>query len=331
MRMKRFRGEGWALLGMIWALAWPTMLEQLMSTAVQYVDAAMVGRLGAQATAAVGATTTVSWLIGSTVSALGIGFLSFIAQAYGADDRARAARTSSQAVLAVLFSGTLFTVIPLLLSRRVPVWMHAAPEIQQVASQYFAILYMPMLARAASTIFGTALRATGDSKTPMRAGLAMNLVNVVLNFLLIYESRTVRALGLSIWLPGAGMGVIGAAIASAVSYAVGGVWITCALWKHPVISPRGQRLRPDWEVLRPCLKVALPSALQRFGTSFGYVAFASMINALGTIPLAAHSIANTVESAFYIPGYGMQTAAATLIGNALGARDERLMRRLTRR
>lgn len=126
--MKRFRGEGWALLGMIWALAWPTMLEQLMSTAVQYVDAAMVGRLGAQATAAVGATTTVSWLIGSTVSALGIGFLSFIAQAYGADDRARAARTSSQAVLAVLFSGTLFTVIPLLLSRRVPVWMHAAPR-----------------------------------------------------------------------------------------------------------------------------------------------------------------------------------------------------------
>ena len=119
-------------------------------------------------------------------------------------------------------------MIPLLLSRRVPVWMHAAPEIQQVASQYFAILYMPMLARAASTIFGTALRATGDSKTPMRAGLAMNLVNVVLNFLLIYESRTVRALGLSIWLPGAGMGVIGAAIASAVSYAVGGVWITCA-------------------------------------------------------------------------------------------------------
>ena len=137
MRMKRFRGEGWALLGMIWALAWPTMLEQLMSTAVQYVDAAMVGRLGAQATAAVGATTTVSWLIGSTVSALGIGFLSFIAQAYGADDRARAARTSSQAVLAVLFSGTLFTVIPLLLSRRVPVWMHAAPEIQQVASLHY--------------------------------------------------------------------------------------------------------------------------------------------------------------------------------------------------
>ncbi len=330
MTAKRLKGEKRMLLGMIWALAWPTMLEQLMSTAVQYVDAAMVGRLGAMATAAVGATTTVSWLLGSTVSALGIGFLSFIAQAYGANDRERAARTSSQAVLAVLFSGTLFTVLPLLLWRQVPVWMHADPEIQTLSGQYFAILYIPMLARAASTIFGTALRATGDTKTPMRAGIAMNLVNVVLNYFLIYETRTVHLTGLSFTMPGAGWGVIGAAIASAVSYVVGGVWITCALWHHPVISPRGQRLRPDWEVLRPCLKVALPSALQRFGTSFGYVAFASMINALGTVSLAAHSIANTVESAFYIPGYGMQTAAATLTGNALGAGDAKRMQQLAR-
>ena len=330
MTAKRLQGEKRMLLGMIWALAWPTMLEQLMSTAVQYVDAAMVGRLGAMATAAVGATTTVSWLLGSTVSALGIGFLAFIAQAYGANDRERAARTSSQAVLAVLFSGTLFTVLPLLLWRQVPVWMHADPEIQTLSGQYFAILYIPMLARAASTIFGTALRATGDTKTPMRAGIAMNLVNVVLNYFLIYETRTVHLLGLSFTMPGAGWGVIGAAIASAVSYVVGGVWITCALWRHPVISPRGQRLRPDWEVLRPCLKVALPSALQRFGTSFGYVAFASMINALGTVSLAAHSIANTVESAFYIPGYGMQTAAATLTGNALGAGDAKRMQQLAR-
>ena len=81
--------------------------------------------------------------------------------------------------------------------------------------------------------------------------------------------------------------------------------------------------------MKPCLKVALPSTLQRFGTSFGYVAFAAMINALGTVPLAAHSIANTVESAFYVPGYGMQTAAATLTGNALGAKDKNRMRDLS--
>ena len=123
---------------------------------------------------------------------------------------------------------------------------------------------------------------------------------------------------------------MGAAIASAVSFAYGGIAITVALWKHPLISPRGQKIRPDWQILRPCLKVALPNALQRFGTSRGYVAFAAMINSLGDVSTAAHTIANTVESAFYIPGYGMQTAAATLAGNALGARDEKRIKDLGR-
>ena len=73
-----------SMLWHILALAWPTMLEQLMHTAVQYIDTAMVGSLGTQATAAVGATTTVNWLVGSSISALGVGFLAHIAQALGA-------------------------------------------------------------------------------------------------------------------------------------------------------------------------------------------------------------------------------------------------------
>ena len=325
MRKKLFQSGKWAMLPVIFALAWPTMLEQAMNTAVQYVDAAMVGRLGAMATAAVGVTTTINWMIGSTVSALGVGFLSFIARAYGAGDRQRAARVSSQAVLAVLVSGLLFTVLPLALHRQVPRWMQAGEDIRDTAGRYFFILYTPMLLRAASIIFGTALRASGDTKTPMRVGVMMNVINVVLNYLLIYPTHTVWG----VTVPGAGWGVEGAAIASAVSYAAGGIGITLALWRHPIISPKGQKLRPDWEILKPCLKVALPSTLQRFGTSFGYVAFAAMINALGTVPLAAHSIANTVESAFYVPGYGMQTAAATLTGNALGAKDKNRMRDLS--
>ena len=89
-------------------------------------------------------------------------------------------------------------------------------------------------------------------------------------------------------------------------------------------------MKPDLAILRPCLKVALPNMLQRFGTSLGYVAFATMINSIGEVATAAHTIANTVESAFYIPGYGMQTAAATLAGKALGAKDKERMRSLTR-
>ena len=82
-------------------------------------------------------------------------------------------------------------------------------------------------------------------------------------------------------------------------------------------------------MLTPCLRVALPNMLQRRASSLGYVAFASMINALGDVATAAHTIANTVESAFYIPGYGMQPAAATLAGNAYGARDRQRLKDLT--
>ena len=120
----------WGMLPVIFSLAWPTMLEQLMQTAVQYVDTAMVGSLGTQATAAVGATTTIGWLLGSSSSALGVGFLSFIAQACGAGDKKRAARVASQAVLTVLVVGVFFTALALGLSPWVPVWMQVAPDIR---------------------------------------------------------------------------------------------------------------------------------------------------------------------------------------------------------
>ncbi|MBQ8351180.1 MAG: MATE family efflux transporter [Clostridia bacterium] len=317
------------MLFIIWGLAWPTMLEQLMQTAVQYIDTAMVGSLGTAATAAVGATGTVNWLVGSTISALSIGFLAYIAKALGAGEAQRAKRAAAQAVLATLAAGIFFTALTLSLSRFVPIWMQVDEPIQPLAAQYFFILYLPMLPRAASTIFGTVLRAAGDTKSPMRIGIGVNLINVVLNFFLIYESRTVSFLGHSLLIPGAGMGVIGAAVASAIAFALGGIAITIVLWWHPRISPKGYSILPDTSILRPCLRVSLPNMLQRFGTSLGYVFFASMINSLGEIATAAHTIANTVESAFYIPGYGMQTAAATLTGNAYGARDATRMKRLS--
>ena len=310
-----------SMIATILALAWPTMLEQLMQTAVQYIDTAMVGSLGTQATAAVGATTTVNWLIGSSVSALGVGFLSFIAQAYGAGDKKAASKAVSQAVLVTAVVGSLFTALTLGLSGLVPVWMQVDTGIRDLASRYFFILYLPMLPRTATIIFGTALRAAGDTKTPMKVGVLVNIINVVLNFLLIFPTRQIWG----ITVPGAGLGVVGAAIASAVAFAWGGIHITVVLWKHPMISPKGASFKPDKAILRPCLKTALPNMLQRFGTSLGYVAFAAMINSLGEVATAAHTIANTVESAFYIPGYGMQTAAATLAGNAYGAGDKKRM------
>ncbi len=314
------------MIKVILTLAWPTMLEQAMQTAVQYVDTAMVGTLGTQATAAVGATSTVSWLIGSSTAALGIGFLSYIARAHGAHDPDRARRASAQAVLSVLIVGTLFTALCLGLSNQVPVWMQVDESIRSLTATYFFILYAPMLPRTASTVFGMVLRSAGDTKSPMKIGIWVNLINVVTNFLLIYPTRTISIFGFEFVMVGAGLGVVGAALASAAAFTFGGIAITVVLWRHPLISPRGYSIMPDREILVPCLKVALPNMLQRFGTSLGYVAFASMVNSLGEVATAAHTIANTVESAFYIPGYGMQTAAATLAGNAYGARDNKRLK-----
>ncbi|MBQ9938462.1 MAG: MATE family efflux transporter, partial [Oscillospiraceae bacterium] len=221
------------MLHTIMLLAWPTMLEQLMQTAVQYIDMAMVGSLGTEATAAVGSTTTINWLIGSTVSAVGVGFLAFISQAMGAKEKEKAKRVVSQAVLAVIVCGAFFTAVAISVSGIVPTLMQVESHIRPLATKYFFILYLPMLPRTATIIFGTVLRAAGDTKTPMRVGVLMNIINVVLNFFFIYETRTVELFSVKMVIPGAGWGVVGAAIASAVAFTAGGILVTAALWHHP--------------------------------------------------------------------------------------------------
>lgn len=317
------------MAGIILSLAWPTMLEQLMQTTVQYIDTAMVGTLGTGATAAVGSTGTINWLVSGSIGALSIGFLSYIAKACGAKDLRNAKRAAAQAVLMVLVVGSFFTLLTVGLSSQIPVWMQVEQEIQELAGRYFLILYAPMLFRTASIIFGNVLRAVGDTKTPMKIGVIVNIVNVILNFLFIYPVRKVEIWGKTVTIYGTGWGVLGAAAASATAFCIGGIIISIVLFRHPMISPKGHSIKPQWDILQPCLKVAIPNMLQRFGTSLGYVFFAAMINSVGEVATAAHTIANTVESLFYIPAFGMQTAAATLAGNAYGAKDGKRMKALS--
>ncbi len=319
-----------AMLSVIFALAWPTVVEQLLTTAINYVDTFMVSTLGTNATACVGATMTVNWLIGSSVSALGIGFLAYISRALGARQEEKARRAAAQAVLAAVVTGTVITVLALSISKPLPRWMQAEEEIRDDASRYFFIIYTPMLLRTFAIIFGTLLRASGDTRTPMLVNVQANIVNVVLNFLLIYPTREINVLGIRFTMFGMGMDTAGAAVGSVVAFAYCGILMTYKLYKSPVISPRGLSIKPDVETLKPCLKIALPAVAQRFVTSFGYVAFSAIINSLDKIATATHTIANTAESAFYIPGYGMQAAAATLAGRTVGEGDKDKMRSLTR-
>ncbi len=276
-------------------------------------------------------------------------------------------------VLVTSAAGLGVGVLTLLISPVLPVWMGVEENIRQYASLYFAIICLPMLFRSAIIIFGAVLRAVGDTKTPMLVNVCMNIINIILNYIFIYDTRMIqksswryensyagkclheyhqyyfklyfylrytydtdcrkKCENVWFWLVkmfGFGYGAVGAGIGTAVSFVVGGILMTIALYKNSYVSPKGCKIRPERTILEPCIRVGLPVAMERMATCLGHVVFASLVTGLGTVAFAAHSIALTVEQAFYIPGYGMQTASATLAGNAIGANDQKRLQALTR-
>ena len=318
------------MIATIIALAWPAMLEQALQTVVQYADSAMVGRLGVQATASVGLTTTVTWLTNSPLWALGIGVLACIARAVGAKDEKTIRSAAMQSIWLALIAGGIMTIVTQTLAPFLPGWLNADPEIRGDGYLYFAIVCAPGVFRAMSVILASALRASGDTRTPMLVNLGMNAINVILNFFLIFPTRQITLLGLTFTMPGAGWGVVGAAIATAVAVVFSGSMMFWRLMTSKVLSPRG--MKPTWDgpVMMRCVRVGLPVAIQNLGVFSGHVVFSAQVTALGKTALATHSIALTAEQAFYIPGYGMEAAASTLCGNALGERDERKLDRISR-
>ncbi len=195
------------LLKKLVVLSIPTMIEEILATLMQYVDTAMVGHLGEKATASVSVTTTIGWLVGSMAFAMGSAILALISQAYGAKDREKGSRLAGQALFLTIIIGIVLGVISIALSPFIPGWMGAEKAIRSQASLYFTIISIPMVFRVSSAILGSAVRATQNTKTPMLISMFSNLLNVVLNYLLIYT---------------AGLGVTGAAIGSAISFTIGG-------------------------------------------------------------------------------------------------------------
>lgn len=289
-------------------LSIPTIIEQILSTLLQYVDTAMVGQLGEQATASVSVTTTVTWLVNSVPGALGVAVLAMIAKAAGSKDEELVKRISKQVILLVVCFGALTGGISLALSPVIPVWMGAEKAIQRQASIYFALVSIPMLFRCSTTIFGAAIRATKNTKTPMLINLFANILNVILNYFFIYMLD---------------FGVTGAGISSAISYTVCGVLMFQAYRKNELLYWKWEEFSLDVEVLKRCGKMSLPVLGTNVASCLGYVVFASLVSGMGTVIFAAHSIAVTAETIFYIPGYGLQTATSTLVGNALGEQNKK--------
>ena len=287
-------------------LSIPTIIEEILSTLLQYVDTAMVGRLGEEATAAVSTTTTVTWLVNSVPGAIGTAMLILLSRAAGAGNRKEVEKLSQQALLLSVLSGIVLGGVSVVLSPHIPGWMGADPGIRADASRYFFIVSLPMVFRTASSVLGDALRAVQDTRTPMLISVAANLLNIALNYILIYPM---------------GMGVTGAAVSSAVSYTLSGILMYAAYRRKQELRWQWRCFSAEKKLLAECASAGSPVLGVSIVSCLGYVVFASLVSGMGTTIFAAHSIAVTAETIFYVPGYGLRTATSALIGTARGEQD----------
>lgn len=306
-------------------LAWPAIIQEAMNVVVSYVDTAMVGALGANASAAVGLTATVCWLVTSIAIAFGVGILAVCAQAVGANNHEKVQRTGQQALFFTLIVGLTLTGICVAIAPFLPGWLNGAPSIRKDATMYFLIISIPLLFRCAVLILSSLLRGVSDMKTPMLISLYMNIINIVFNFFLIYPTRQI--FGITVY--GANMGIAGAAIATAISFIAGGMMMFIRYYRNPVFKFKKTGFHFYPAEFKECLSIGFPIVLERSVICLGQVTFASLIAKLGVVQFAAHTIAIQAEQAFYIPGYGFQSAASTLVGNAIGQKSEHRAKEVT--
>ncbi len=309
-------------------LAWPTIVEQLLQTAVNYVDTAMVGAIGegaTNATAAIGINTSTIWLIMGVMNALAVGFSVIVGRRIGEGNREEAKAVIRQAVLCTVVVGLAITaVVELIVAPNLAVWMGADAAVRPVAKQYMQIIGSVYLFNTALVVASSILRCSGDTKTPMRFNIMTNILNVVLNFFLIYPTRPVEVLGMTLTIPGAGLGVAGAAAATAAATAFSGACMFRALFRSE--SPMGISLRDsfrfDGTIVRQAIKLGVPVGLERATISIGQLVMTALISGCGTVALSANQLANTGESLCYMPVFGFSIAATTLVAQSLGAGEK---------
>lgn len=306
-------------------LAWPAIVEQLLLTMVSFVDTAMVGSLGAGATAAIAINASTTWLINGILTAMGVGFSVQVAFYVGAKDGDMVKRIIRQAVISVIVFGLVMMLLGLSISGSLPRWMGAEEAILPDARNYIRIYMLSLVFQCASGVFSAILRCMGDTRTPMLLNTSTNVLNVVLNFFLISGTRTVHPGGMSFTIWGAGWGVAGAAAASTISMMVTGLSLLLIVFlrKGPYQIHPKESFRPDSVILRKALSLSMPVALERLIGSGGQIYMTRLVSSLGTVALAANHVAVTAEGISYMPATGISFAATTLVGQSLGAKDEK--------
>lgn len=307
------------------ALSIPSILEQLVVTAMGYIDAAMVGHIGAEATASIGIVSSSTWLLHGVLVGLYTALSIQIAQYLGADRQDDARSVLRQAMLFNVILGVGAALFGLGISPFLPGWLGADPSLRANATAYFAIWSTALPFTMAMGMYASILRAAGYALTASLISVLVCVLDAIFNFFLINPTRTLW--GITIW--GAGLGVPGAALGTALATVVGGLLALCILLFRE--GPLCIHKPGSWKITRACIrnlgKVGVPLAAERAALSSAQVLQVRIVSQLGTVAIAANSLGVSAEGLCYMAGYGIQGAAIALIGQAVGAHRKDMAKR----
>lgn len=314
-------------------LSAPAILAQLASVMLQFIDASMVGSLGAGPSASIGLVSTTTWLVGGFCMAVGQGFSVQVAHKVGAGDLDAARSVMRQGLVVSLVFAALLGLLAVTVASPLPRWLGGSEDILSDASSYFAIyaLFLPML--QLGFFCTTMLQCSGEMHIPSLMNILMCVLDVIFNLLLIFPTREVTLLGASFTMPGAGMGVKGAALGTGISECITALLLLYFLLvkdRQLSIVGRGGSFRPERDCLRRAWGISWPLWLQNIVMKGAYVASTLIVAPLGAVSIAANSFAIVAESFCYMPGYGMGNASTTLVGQSLGASRKDLARSFSR-
>jgi len=315
----------------IFYLAWPTVVEQILQTMVNYVDAAMVGSLGAQATGSIAINNSLIWLVNGLMVASALGFSVQIAREVGVGNLEQVKKIVRQALAFAFVGGLGLSLCVEALSGYIPVWLGAEPAVVDRAVLYLRIISAAFLFNTLVAFCGGILRGAGDTRTPLICNILANIVHIGGNFFLIFPTRQVEIGKYCFTVWGAGLGVAGAGLSTALSFTMCALVLLAVVFFRPSkvqISIKGD-YRPDRRILHQAWLLGSPAGYERLILSSGQLVVTKMVAGLGNTALAAYYLTNTAEAISYLPGYGFSVAATTLTAQALGAGKKDLAKKFS--
>ena len=314
-------------------LCGPAILAQLASVLLQFIDASMVGSLGANPAASIGLVSTTTWIFMGFAMATSQGFSVQVAHLIGSSDFEGARKVLRQGLASVILFSLFLSLAGLAISGPLPHWLGGGQEITDDATAYFSTFVLFLPAMQLEFLGSTMLSCSGNMKVPSMLNIMMCMLDIIFNFLLIFPTREISLFGAAVTMPGAGMGVRGAALGTGLAECITAIAMLYFLLVRSkelaIVRERGS-FRPTSLCLKNAFGITGPMWVQNVIMRGAHIASTVIVAPLGAVAIAANSFAITAESFCYMPGYGTGDAATTLVGQSLGAKRRDLVRSFSR-